>query len=209
MFNPESSQMLAMKTSCNLRRLQRLQSKCGAIPSSSATHVQPCVGVRREESSVWERRAPLAPHHVRTLVDAGHRVLVQPSTRRAYSMFEYRGAGAEISEDLSIADIILGVKAMPVECLSMLENKTVAFFSHTIKAQEANMPLLDACLEKVGGIRIMLFVLRIFCEINLLFNSMINVLRFVGFVFIVVCWTTRKVRGNNNNKLHMGILVYV
>ncbi|XP_065176515.1 alpha-aminoadipic semialdehyde synthase, mitochondrial-like [Sycon ciliatum] len=115
--------------------------------SSSPTN-KPCIGIRREESSVWERRAPLAPHHVRTLTRDGFQVVIQPSTRRAYSMFEYIDAGAELSEDLSVADVILGVKAMPVECLEMLSNKTVAFFSHTIKAQESSMPLLDGCIEK-------------------------------------------------------------
>jgi alpha-aminoadipic semialdehyde synthase len=30
----------------------------------------------------------------------------------------------------------------------LIPDKTYAFFSHTIKAQEANMPLLDAILEK-------------------------------------------------------------
>ena len=30
----------------------------------------------------------------------------------------------------------------------LIPDKTYAFFSHTIKAQEANMPLLDAMLEK-------------------------------------------------------------
>ena len=41
----------------------------------------------------------------------------------------------------------MGVKQVPVDFL--LPNKTYCFFSHTIKAQEANMALLDACLEKV------------------------------------------------------------
>jgi len=41
----------------------------------------------------------------------------------------------------------VGVKQVPIDFL--LPNKTYCFFSHTIKAQEANMPLLDACLEKV------------------------------------------------------------
>lgn len=35
---------------------------------------------------------------------------------------------------------------MPIDVL--LPDKTYAFFSHTIKAQEANMSLLDALLEK-------------------------------------------------------------
>ncbi len=58
-------------------------------------------------------------------------------------------AGAIIQEDVSSAPVIVGVKQVPVDAL--LPNKTYVFFSHTIKAQEANMPLLDALLEKVGG----------------------------------------------------------
>ena len=36
------------------------------------------VGVRREDKNKWERRAPLAPEHVKTLVEDGVQVLVQP-----------------------------------------------------------------------------------------------------------------------------------
>lgn len=35
---------------------------------------------------------------------------------------------------------------MPID--SLIPGKTYCFFSHTIKAQESNMPLLDAVLEK-------------------------------------------------------------
>ena len=41
-----------------------------------------------------------------------------------------------------------GVKQPPVDHL--IAGKTFAFFSHTIKAQPENMPLLDAVLQKVG-----------------------------------------------------------
>ena len=40
-----------------------------------------------------------------------------------------------------------GVKSVPIDRL--IEDKTYVFFSHTIKAQKDNMPLLDALLEKV------------------------------------------------------------
>ena len=40
-----------------------------------------------------------------------------------------------------------GVKQPPVE--NLIEDKTFVFFSHTIKAQPENMPLLDTVLEKV------------------------------------------------------------
>lgn len=52
-----------------------------------------------------------------------------------------------MQEDLQEASLILGVKQIPIDLL--LPNKSYAFFSHTIKAQEANMALLDAILEKV------------------------------------------------------------
>ncbi|XP_064400611.1 alpha-aminoadipic semialdehyde synthase, mitochondrial-like [Halichondria panicea] len=104
------------------------------------------LAIRREESSVWERRAPLSPSHVQALVSNGVKVLVQSSSRRAYSKHEYEAAGAVMTDDISEADTILGVKQVPVQHL--LPDKTYAFFSHTIKAQPDNMPLLDALLEK-------------------------------------------------------------
>lgn len=44
------------------------------------------MAIRREDQSLWERRAPLAPHHVRKLIKEGVKVIVQPSNRRAYPM---------------------------------------------------------------------------------------------------------------------------
>ena len=41
--------------------------------------------------------------------------------------------------------MIFGVKEVPIE--NLLANKTYFFFSHTIKAQDYNMPLLDKLLE--------------------------------------------------------------
>ncbi|XP_076670805.1 lysine ketoglutarate reductase/saccharopine dehydrogenase isoform X1 [Andrena cerasifolii] len=104
------------------------------------------IAIRREDQSVWERRAPLAPANVRRLIRAGVKVLVQPSNRRAYPAQSYQAAGALLQEDISPASVIFGVKQVPVD--QLLSNKTYCFFSHTIKAQETNMPLLDAILEK-------------------------------------------------------------
>lgn len=56
-------------------------------------------------------------------------------------------AGAIIQEDISEASVVFGVKQVPVDLL--LPDKTYCMFSHTIKAQEANMPLLDAILKNV------------------------------------------------------------
>ncbi|PBC30496.1 alpha-aminoadipic semialdehyde synthase, mitochondrial [Apis cerana] len=104
------------------------------------------IAIRREDQSVWERRAPLAPANVRRLIRAGVKVIVQPSNRRAYPAHSYQAAGAILQEDISSASVIFGVKQVPVD--QLISNKTYCFFSHTIKAQESNMPLLDAILEK-------------------------------------------------------------
>lgn len=63
----------------------------------------------------------------------------------------YAKAGAIIQEDISEASLIVGVKRPPEE--KVLPRKTYAFFSHTIKAQEANMGLLEDLLKKVRAYR--------------------------------------------------------
>jgi alpha-aminoadipic semialdehyde synthase len=125
----------------------RLYTTSSSQIHMSARACQKVIAIRREDQSIWERRAPLSPNQVRKLVmKDGYKVIVQPSNRRAFQIPEYVAAGAVSQEDLSEASVILGVKQVP--CDSLLPNKTYVFFSHTIKAQEANMPLLDAALEK-------------------------------------------------------------
>ncbi|KAM6926547.1 alpha-aminoadipic semialdehyde synthase, mitochondrial [Lycodopsis pacificus] len=109
-------------------------------------HHQAVMAIRREDVTPWERRAPLAPKHVKELTAAGVKVLLQPSNRRAIHEKNYMRAGAVLQEDLTEASLILGVKR-PLE-EKILPRKTYAFFSHTIKAQDANMGLLDNLLKK-------------------------------------------------------------
>lgn len=71
---------------------------------------------------------------------------MQPSTSRCYTDEEFKEVGAIMQEDLSECDVIFGVKEVPIA--KLIPNKTYFFFSHTIKAQEYNMDLLDAMLEK-------------------------------------------------------------
>lgn len=47
-------------------------------------------GIRREDKSRWERRAPLAPQHVKHLVQRGIKVFIQPSNLRVFTDDEYR-----------------------------------------------------------------------------------------------------------------------
>ncbi|RDD44671.1 Alpha-aminoadipic semialdehyde synthase, mitochondrial [Trichoplax sp. H2] len=105
------------------------------------------IAIRREDYLTWERRAPLGPKQVNLLVEEfGYKVIVQPSAKRAFTGSEYEECGAILQEDISQASLVVGVKQVPID--KLLPNKTYCFFSHTIKAQADNMPLLDAILEK-------------------------------------------------------------
>ena len=103
------------------------------------------IAILRECKNKWERRCSLTPNEVKAITGSGIRVLVQPSTNRCYSEDEFIDAGAEIQEDVSPASVIFGVKEVPLQ--NLLADKTYFFFSHTIKAQDYNMPLLDKLLE--------------------------------------------------------------
>ncbi|KAM4733473.1 alpha-aminoadipic semialdehyde synthase, mitochondrial [Anableps anableps] len=130
-------------------RLLRLQSSRKPRPTGAQRrdkHHRAVMAIRREDVNPWERRAPLAPRHVKELNNDGVKVLVQPSNRRAIHEKFYMKAGAIIQEDISEASLIVGVKRPPEE--KVIPRKTYAFFSHTIKAQEANMGLLDDLLKK-------------------------------------------------------------
>jgi hypothetical protein len=104
------------------------------------------VGIRREDKSRWERRAPLTPDQVSILRRSeALDVLVQPSTTRIHTDLEYARAGARIDEDLSACNVIFGIKEIPPEALQA--RQTYVFFSHTIKGQLYNMPMLRRLME--------------------------------------------------------------
>jgi saccharopine dehydrogenase (NAD+, L-lysine-forming) len=99
------------------------------------------IGIRREDKNEWERRVPLVPADVRWLKEThGIRTIIQPSAIRTFSDDEYRRAGAEVSDDLSRAGAVFAVKEIPASLFQ--EGKTYVFFSHTIKGQEYNLPML-------------------------------------------------------------------
>lgn len=50
-------------------------------------------------------------------------------------------------DDISSADLLFGVKEVPIKYL--IDGKTYMYFSHTHKGQPHNMPMLDAILKQV------------------------------------------------------------
>jgi len=104
------------------------------------------LAVRRETKSSWEKRTPVTPDLARKLVTrAGLEILVQPSARRIFPDKEYVRAGATMSENLSDSPVVLGVKEIPPELL--LPGTAYVFFSHVIKGQPYNMPMLQRMLD--------------------------------------------------------------
>jgi len=104
------------------------------------------IGIRAEDKNRWERRAPLTPDHVRELVAShGLDIRVQPSARRAFADSSYVEAGARLSDDLGECDVVLGVKEVPPAKLAA--GKVYVYFSHVIKGQSYNMPMLARLLE--------------------------------------------------------------
>lgn len=73
------------------------------------------------------------------------KLLIEKSDVRVFTDQEYIDAGFEVVEDISQADVFLGVKEVPVEAL--IPEKTYLFFSHTIKEQPYNRKLLQAILK--------------------------------------------------------------
>uniref|UniRef100_A0A8C7EJ88 Aminoadipate-semialdehyde synthase n=1 Tax=Neovison vison TaxID=452646 RepID=A0A8C7EJ88_NEOVI len=127
-------------------RVQRTKLGRLGLSFSKGLHHKAVMALRREDVNAWERRAPLAPRHIKGIANLGYKVLIQPSNRRAIHDKEYVKAGGILQEDISEACLILGVKRPPEE--KLMPKKTYAFFSHTIKAQEANMGLLDEILRQ-------------------------------------------------------------
>jgi saccharopine dehydrogenase (NAD+, L-lysine-forming) len=107
----------------------------------------PIIGIRREDKNKWERRVPLVPAHIAELKQAhGIDFLVQPSPIRVFTDDEYQEAGAMVDEDLSPADVVLAVKEIPV---AMLQGaRAFVYFSHVIKGQDYNMPMLQHLLDE-------------------------------------------------------------
>lgn len=104
------------------------------------------IGIRHEDKYAGERRTPLTPAHVAKLIR--HENLsftVEQSPKRIFSDQEYQEAGAGLAADLKACPIILGVKEIPVTSLEA--DKTYVYFSHVIKGQPYNMPMLKRLME--------------------------------------------------------------
>lgn len=112
------------------------------------------IAIRREdESKVGELRVGITPNTVAELVSKGYKVLVQPrvspingDVKRVFEDSEYKKVGAKITEDISKASVIFGLKEIAIK--KLLPNKTYLFFSHTHKGQIKNRKMLKSLVEQ-------------------------------------------------------------
>lgn len=104
------------------------------------------IGIRLEDKNEWEKRVPIVPMDAGLLIrEQGVGISVQPMPNRAFRDAEYMAIGGRIDKDLAGCDVIIGIKEMPVDFF--MRGKTYAFFSHVIKGQEHNMPMLKRLME--------------------------------------------------------------
>ncbi|MEM6346295.1 MAG: hypothetical protein AAF927_20570 [Bacteroidota bacterium] len=111
------------------------------------------IGIRREDlSKTGEQRVAITPEAVKSLVQHGHEILVQPAVhpktgerKRAFEDQRYRAAGADIHESLTDANPIFGLKEVEIE--QIMPQKAYLIFSHTHKGQIKNRKMLAHFME--------------------------------------------------------------
>lgn len=106
------------------------------------------IALLRERKNPPDERVALTPQQAAEVMRAfpGTIVIAQSSPYRCFKDEEYEAAGVAVQEDVSEADILLGIKEVPSEYL--LKGKTYLFFSHTIKKQPYNRNMLREVLKQ-------------------------------------------------------------
>jgi len=106
------------------------------------------IGLLREGKIPADNRVALTPAQCKWLHKnfSAIKVVAQHSGARCFTDQEYIRAGVEVREDISDADIFLGIKEVPINML--VPDKMYLFFSHTKKLQAHNQKLFKAILQK-------------------------------------------------------------
>ncbi len=106
------------------------------------------IGIIKEGKTPSDQRVPLRPEHAALLAKKPfiRDVRIQQDERRCFSDEEYAEEGLTVTDEVSECDVLMGVKEVPID--QLVPHKTYFFFSHTIKEQPYNRPLLQAVIEK-------------------------------------------------------------
>ena len=105
-------------------------------------------GIIKERKNPPDKRVVLTPLGCKQLKQAfsEFEIIVEKSENRTFTDQEYIDHGIEVVEEVSSAEVLLGVKEVPIDAL--ISGKKYFMFSHTIKKQPYNRDLLRAILDK-------------------------------------------------------------
>src|ERR1043165_2693821 len=106
------------------------------------------IGLIKEGKIPADNRVALTPAQCKWIQKnaSNLKIVVQSSPHRCFADREYISAGAEVKEDISDCDILLGIKEVPID--ELIPGKTYLFFSHTKKKQPHNKQMLKSILDK-------------------------------------------------------------
>jgi alanine dehydrogenase len=106
------------------------------------------IALIKERKNPPDKRVVLTPHQAKELNEqfADLEIVVESSEIRDFADDEYIKQGVKVLADVSDAEVMLGVKEVPIK--DLIPNKKYFFFSHTYKKQPYNRKLLKAILEK-------------------------------------------------------------
>ena len=102
----------------------------------------------KERKNPPDRRVVFSPKDLKQLKTnfPEAELVVEASDIRVFKDADYQQEGFQVSDTVSDADVMFGVKEVPLDAL--IPNKKYFFFSHTIKKQPYNRKLLKAILDK-------------------------------------------------------------
>jgi len=106
------------------------------------------IGIIKEFKTPSDKRVVFTPSKCMAAKKLFPKVefLIESSDVRCYSDKEYSDLGFNVVNDISAADVLIGVKEVPIN--KLIPNKKYFFFSHTIKKQPYNKDLLISILDK-------------------------------------------------------------
>lgn len=102
----------------------------------------------QERKSPPDRRVVFSPEQLQVMKHAFAKAefQVEASPIRIFTDQQYREHNIDVINDVTEADVLIGVKEVPIA--DLIPDKKYFFFSHTIKKQPYNRELLRVCLRK-------------------------------------------------------------
>ncbi|WMS88019.1 hypothetical protein [Pleionea litopenaei] len=102
--------------------------------------------LRKEHKNQWERRSALTPAAIEKLITNGYKVDVEHSDIRVFDDGSFNNIAATLVDSPEHHQLVIGIKEPPVD--SIQPGQVHIAFSHTIKGQSYNMPLLQRFIDQ-------------------------------------------------------------